>query len=163
MVPLCLGQNAARYAKQMVVVVARRDLARKRAKQNLAFINHADPSDFPSEKAIKLSQTYYNTANLAQIEEAQKMGILDGVTTNPSLMAKENIVGDDAVIKHYKDICNIVDGDVNAEVISTDFEGMKKEGDSFAALDPKIVVKIPMTLEGIMAAKYFSSKGIKTN
>lgn len=106
---------------------------------------------------------FIDTANLDQIREAQNLGILDGVTTNPSLMAKENITGDAAVMSHYKAICAIVDGDVNAEVISTDFEGMKKEGNEFIKLDPKIVVKIPMTLDGIKAAKYFSDKGVKTN
>lgn len=106
---------------------------------------------------------FVDTANLDQIREAHALGILDGVTTNPSLMAKENIAGDKAVIEHYKAICDIVDGDVSAEVISTDFEGMIKEGDYFASLDSKIVIKIPMTLDGIKATRYFSDKGIKTN
>ena len=91
------------------------------------------------------------------------MGILDGVTTNPSLMAKEGISGEQNIINHYKNICEIVDGDVSAEVISTDFNGMVKEGEKLAALHPNIVVKVPMITEGIKAIKYFSGKGIKTN
>ncbi|MCB0409078.1 MAG: fructose-6-phosphate aldolase [Flavobacteriales bacterium] len=106
---------------------------------------------------------FIDTANLDQIKEAQDLGILDGVTTNPSLMAKEGIGGYDNVMAHYKTICDIVDGDVSAEVIATDYEGMIKEGENLAALHPQIVVKIPMTKEGIKAIKYFSSKGIRTN
>ena len=106
---------------------------------------------------------FIDTANLAQIKEAQDLGILDGVTTNPSLMAKEGISGHANVINHYKAICDIVDGDVSAEVIATDFENMVKEGELLAALNPKIVVKVPMIKDGIKAIKYFSSKGIKTN
>ena len=106
---------------------------------------------------------FIDTANLEQIKEAQDLGILDGVTTNPSLMAKEGISGDENVIAHYKAICDIVDGDVSAEVISTDFDGMIEEGEKLAALDSKIVVKVPMIKEGVKAIKYFSSKGIKTN
>ena len=106
---------------------------------------------------------FIDTANLAQIKEAQDLGILDGVTTNPSLMAKEGIKGDKNVKQHYIDICNIVDGDVSAEVISTDFEGMVKEGEELAALHEQIVVKVPMIKEGIKAIKYFSDKGIRTN
>ena len=106
---------------------------------------------------------FIDTANLDQIKEAQALGILDGVTTNPSLMAKEGITGQDNILKHYVDICNIVDGDVSAEVISTDFEGMVKEGEALAALHPQIVVKVPMIQEGVKAIKYFSDKGIKTN
>jgi transaldolase len=106
---------------------------------------------------------FIDTANLDQIKEAQDLGILDGVTTNPSLMAKEGISGYNAVMKHYVDICNIVDGDVSAEVIATDFEGMVREGEALAALNPKIVVKIPMIKDGIKAIRYFSDKGIKTN
>lgn len=106
---------------------------------------------------------FIDTANLAQIKEAQEMGILDGVTTNPSLMAKEGISGKDNVLKHYVDICNISDGDVSAEVIATDFEGMVREGEELAELHERIVVKLPMTKEGVKAAKYFSEKGIKTN
>lgn len=106
---------------------------------------------------------FIDTANLAQIKEAQDLGILDGVTTNPSLMAKEGIKGDKNVKQHYIDICNIVDGDVSAEVISTDFEGMVKEGEALAALHEQIVVKVPMIKEGIKAIKYFSDKGIRTN
>lgn len=106
---------------------------------------------------------FIDTANLAQIKEANDLGILDGVTTNPSLMAKEGIKGDAAVMQHYKDICELVDGDVSAEVIATDFEGMVKEGEILAALHKNIVVKIPMIKDGIKAIKYFSNKGIRTN
>ena len=106
---------------------------------------------------------FIDTANLDQIKEAQSLGILNGVTTNPSLMAKEGIMGQENIIAHYKAICEIVEGDVSAEVISTDFEGMISEGEALAELHPQIVVKIPMILEGIKAIKYFSDKGIKTN
>ena len=106
---------------------------------------------------------FIDTANIEQIKEAQDLGILDGVTTNPSLMAKEGISGYNNVMAHYKTICDIVDGDVSAEVIATDFEGMVKEGENLAALHPQIVVKIPMTKDGIKAIKYFSTKGIRTN
>lgn len=106
---------------------------------------------------------FIDTANLSQIKEAQDLGVLDGVTTNPSLMAKEGISGDENVLAHYRAICDIVDGDVSAEVISTDFEGMVREGEALAALDEKIVVKIPMVKDGVKALKYFSDKGIKTN
>lgn len=106
---------------------------------------------------------FIDTANLDQIKEAQDLGVLDGVTTNPSLMAKEGISGTENVIAHYKAICQIVDGDVSAEVIATDFEGMIREGEELAALDSKIVVKVPMTKDGIKAIRYFSNKGIKTN
>ncbi|XMO87637.1 fructose-6-phosphate aldolase [Algibacter sp. AS12] len=106
---------------------------------------------------------FIDTANLDDIAEAQALGVLDGVTTNPSLMAKEGITGADNIIAHYKKICDIVDGDVSAEVISTDFEGMVKEGEALAALHPQIVVKIPMIADGVKACKYFSDKGIRTN
>jgi transaldolase len=106
---------------------------------------------------------FIDTANLADIKEAHDLGILDGVTTNPSLMAKEGIRGHEAVIQHYLTICNLVDGPVSAEVIATDFEGMIREGEELAALHKNIVVKIPMIPEGIKAIKYFSNKGIKTN
>jgi transaldolase len=106
---------------------------------------------------------FIDTANLEEIKEANDLGILDGVTTNPSLMAKEGITGEENILKHYVDICNIVDGDVSAEVISTDFEGMVREGERLVALHPNIVVKIPMIKDGIKAIKYFSDKGIKTN
>jgi|SRR6185312_339016 len=106
---------------------------------------------------------FIDTANLAQIKEAQDMGILDGVTTNPSLMAKEGISGKDAVFKHYKDICEMVDGDVSAEVISTDYEGMIKEANELIKIHPRIVVKIPMVKDGVKAIKHLSSKGVKTN
>ena len=106
---------------------------------------------------------FIDTANLAQIKEAQDLGILDGVTTNPSLMAKEGISGKEAVMDHYKAICEIVDGDISAEVLSTTYEEMIKEGDELAEIHPNIVVKIPMIKDGIKALKYFSNKGIKTN
>lgn len=106
---------------------------------------------------------FIDTANLDQIREAQDLGVLDGVTTNPSLMAKEGITGRNNILKHYVDICNIVDGDVSAEVIATDFEGMVKEGEQLAELHEQIVVKIPMIKEGIKAIKYFSDNGIRTN
>jgi len=106
---------------------------------------------------------FIDTANLDQIREAQALGVLDGVTTNPSLMAKEGITGEKNIIQHYIDICNIVDGDVSAEVIAVDFEGMVREGEALAALHPQIVVKIPMIEEGVKALKYFSDHGIRTN
>lgn len=106
---------------------------------------------------------FIDTADLNQIKEAQDLGVLDGVTTNPSLMAKEGITGQDNIIAHYLKICEIVDGDVSAEVISTDYEGMIREGEYLAALHPQITVKIPMTKDGVKAIKYFSKKGIKTN
>ncbi|SDE94536.1 transaldolase [Dyadobacter soli] len=106
---------------------------------------------------------FIDTANLNEIREAQALGVLDGVTTNPSLMAKEGITGKDNIMRHYKAICDIVDGDVSAEVISIDFEGMVREGEELVEIDEKIVVKIPMIKEGIKALKYFSSKGIRTN
>ncbi len=106
---------------------------------------------------------FIDTANLEQIKEANELGVLDGVTTNPSLMAKEGIKGNDAIYKHYIDICNLVEGDVSAEVISTDFNGMVREGEFLAGLHPQIVVKVPMIKEGVKAIKYFSSRGIRTN
>jgi len=106
---------------------------------------------------------FIDTANLDQIKEAQELGVLDGVTTNPSLMAKEGISGEENIIQHYIDICNIVDGDVSAEVIATDFDGMVREGEKLAKLHDQIVVKIPMIKEGVKALKYFSSNGIRTN
>ena len=106
---------------------------------------------------------FIDTANLDQIHEAQNLGVLDGVTTNPSLMAKEGVTGRENILQHYVDICNIVDGDVSAEVIAVDFEGMVNEGEELAALHSQIVVKLPMIKEGIKAAKYFSDKGIRTN
>lgn len=106
---------------------------------------------------------FIDTANIAQIKEANDLGILDGVTTNPSLMAKEGIKGNESVMKHYKTICDIVDGDVSAEVISTDFAGMIREGEILASIDEKIVVKIPMIKEGVKAIKHLTSMGIKTN
>ena len=106
---------------------------------------------------------FIDTANLDQIKDAQDLGVLDGVTTNPSLMAKEGITGADNILNHYKAICDIVEGDVSAEVISTDFDGMVKEGEALAALHPQIVVKLPMIKDGVKACKYFSDKGIRTN
>lgn len=106
---------------------------------------------------------FIDTANLNDIKEAQDLGVLDGVTTNPSLMAKEGISGKENILNHYKAICEIVDGDVSAEVIATDFDGMVKEGEELAALHEQIVVKIPMTKDGVKACKYFTEKGIRTN
>ena len=106
---------------------------------------------------------FIDTATLSQIQEAQDLGVLDGVTTNPSLMAKEGITGKAAILQHYKNICTIVEGDVSAEVIATDFEGIVREGEELAALHPQIVVKVPMIKDGIKAIKYFTDKGIRTN
>jgi transaldolase len=106
---------------------------------------------------------FIDTANLNQIREANDLGVLDGVTTNPSLMAKENIRGIENIKKHYVDICHIVKGDVSAEVIATDYEGMIREGKELAALHPQIVVKVPCIREGIKAIKHFSDSGIRTN
>lgn len=106
---------------------------------------------------------FIDTANLGQIREANELGILDGVTTNPSLMAKEGITGEANILKHYTDICNIVDGDVSAEVISTDFDGIIREGKALAALHPNIVVKVPMIKDGIKAISWFHKNGIRTN
>ena len=106
---------------------------------------------------------FIDTANLDQIKEAQDLGVLDGVTTNPSLMAKEGITGRENILKHYVDICEAVEGDVSAEVIAVDYDGMVKEGEELAALHSQIVVKIPMIKEGVKALKYFSDKHIKTN
>ncbi|TDQ31591.1 fructose-6-phosphate aldolase [Zeaxanthinibacter enoshimensis] len=106
---------------------------------------------------------FIDTANLDQIREAQELGVLDGVTTNPSLMAKEGITGKDNILKHYVTICNIVDGDVSAEVISTEFDQIVKEGEELAELHEQIVVKVPMIKDGVKALKYFSDKGIRTN
>lgn len=106
---------------------------------------------------------FVDTANLEQITEAKGLGILDGVTTNPSLMAKEGISGTQNVMDHYAAICNLVDGDVSAEVISTDFEGMIKEGEALSEIAPNIVVKVPMIREGVKAISYFTQKGIRTN
>ncbi len=106
---------------------------------------------------------FIDTANLAQIKEANELGVLDGVTTNPTLMAKEGIKGRDAVMQHYIDICNIVSGDVSAEVIATDFKGIVAEGEELAKLHKQIVVKVPMIKDGVKAIHYFTSKGIRTN
>jgi len=106
---------------------------------------------------------FIDTANLNDIREAQALGILDGVTTNPSLMAKEGITGKNNILKHYVDICNIVDGDVSAEVNSVDFDGMVREGEELSELHEQIVVKLPMTKDGVKACKYFTDKGIRTN
>jgi len=106
---------------------------------------------------------FIDTANLNEIKAAQALGVLDGVTTNPTLMAKEGITGKNNILKHYVAICNSVDGDVSAEVIAIDYEGMIREGEELVDLHDRIVIKLPMTKEGIMACKYFSDKGIKTN
>ncbi len=106
---------------------------------------------------------FIDTANLDQIKEAQKLGVLDGVTTNPSLMAKEGITGQKNILNHYSRICDIVNGDVSAEVISTDLKGIIEEGEELAKLHPQIVVKVPMITEGVKAIRYFSNKSIKTN
>ena len=106
---------------------------------------------------------FIDTANLAQIKEAHELGILDGVTTNPSLMAKEGIKGEKAVMEHYRTICEMVDGDISAEVISTDFAGIIEEGKKLAAIHPNIVVKVPMIKDGIKAIKWFTQNGIRTN
>jgi transaldolase len=106
---------------------------------------------------------FIDTANLAQIKEANELGILDGVTTNPSLMAKEGIKGEAAINAHYKAICELVNGDISAEVLSTDFNGMVEEGKKLAAIHPNIVVKVPMIKDGVKALKWFTDNGIKTN
>ena len=106
---------------------------------------------------------FIDTANLSEIKEAQSLGILDGVTTNPSLMAKEGITGKNNILSHYKAICDLVEDNVSAEVIATDFDGMVREGEELAEIDSKIVVKIPMIKEGLKAIKYFSDRGIRTN
>lgn len=106
---------------------------------------------------------FIDTANLSEIQQAQDMGVLDGVTTNPSLMAKEGISGDEKIKAHYKAICSIVEGDVSAEVISTNYEGMISEGLELVKIDPKIVVKVPMIADGVKAIRYFTNNGIRTN
>jgi transaldolase len=106
---------------------------------------------------------FIDTANLAQIKEANELGILDGVTTNPSLMAKEGIKGQQAVMDHYKAICEMVDGDISAEVIGTEFNAIIEEGKKLAAIHPNIIVKVPMIKDGVKAIKWFSDNGIKTN
>lgn len=106
---------------------------------------------------------FIDTANLSQIAEANDLGILDGVTTNPSLMAKEGIKGEEAIMNHYKAICELVDGDVSAEVFSTDFDGIVAEGQKLAAIHPNIVVKVPMIKSGIKAIKWFTENNIRTN
>lgn len=116
-----------------------------------------------SQSVYIIMKFFIDTASLSEIKEAQDLGILDGVTTNPSLMAKEGITGEENIKNHYKEICKIVTGDVSAEVISTDFEGMIREGQELVKLHEQIVVKIPMIKDGIKAIKYFSERGIKTN
>lgn len=108
-------------------------------------------------------QFFIDTANISEIKEAQALGVLDGVTTNPSLMAKEGITGKNNILSHYKAICNLVSDNVSAEVISTDFDGMVREGEELAEIDEKIVVKVPMIKDGLKAIRYFSDKGIRTN
>ena len=112
---------------------------------------------------IIVMKFFIDTANLAQIQEAEHLGVLDGVTTNPSLMAKEGIRGEENILEHYRKICEIVPGDISAEVIATDYEGMILEGEKLASLSSQIVVKIPMIKDGIRAIRYFSEKGIRTN
>ena len=119
--------------------------------------------DFFEGAKCTFMKFFIDTANLAQIKEANDLGILDGVTTNPSLMAKEGIQGHDAIFKHYKTICELVDGDISAEVISVDFAGIVEEGKKLAAIHPNIVVKVPMIKEGIKAIKWFTDNGIRTN
>jgi transaldolase len=114
-------------------------------------------------KGIKLMKFFIDTANLAQIKEANDLGILDGVTTNPTLMAKEGIKGKEAIFQHYKTICELVNGDISAEVISTDFDGIVAEGKVLAAIHPNIVVKVPMIKDGVKAIKWFTDNGIRTN
>ncbi|PRY14420.1 transaldolase [Pontibacter ummariensis] len=106
---------------------------------------------------------FIDTANLQDIQEAHDLGVLDGVTTNPSLMAKEGITGHDNIMAHYKKICEIVDGDISAEVIATDYDTIIREGEALAELHSNIVVKVPMIRDGVKAIRYFSEKGIKTN
>lgn len=106
---------------------------------------------------------FIDTANLAQIREANELGILDGVTTNPSLMSREGIKGEEGVIEHYKKICDIVDGDISAEVLATEFDKIVEEGKKLAAIHPNIVVKVPMIKDGVKAIKYFTDNGIRTN
>jgi len=118
---------------------------------------------FAANKKNKRMKFFIDTANLDQIREAQELGVLDGVTTNPSLMAKEGITGRDNILKLYVDICNIVEGDVSAEVIATDLDGIIKEGEELSKLHDQIVVKVPMIKDGVKALKYFSDKGIRTN
>ncbi|GAB4032021.1 fructose-6-phosphate aldolase [Spirosoma gilvum] len=106
---------------------------------------------------------FIDTANLSEIREAAELGVLDGVTTNPSLMAKEGIAGQDRILNHYVEICNLVDGPISAEVIATDYDNILREGEALADLHPNIIVKVPMTKDGIKAIKYFTQKGIRTN
>jgi len=124
-------------------------------------VNRIKTSIFAIKK--KTMKFFIDTANLDEIREAAALGILDGVTTNPSLMAKVGIKGKDAVMKHYKTICEMVNGDISAEVISTQYDEMIKEGEELSKIHPNIVVKVPMTKDGIKAIRYFSEKGIKTN
>src|ERR1044071_1267475 len=122
------------------------------------------PNTIIKKKVYFLNIKFFiDTANLAQIREAHDLGILDGVTTNPSLMAKEGINGEDAIANHYKTICEIVDGDISAEVLSVDFDTIVEEGKKLAAIHPNIVVKVPMIKEGVKAIKWFTDNGIRTN
>jgi transaldolase len=131
---------------------------------NFGIFFRTSPFQFPFIISFNLMKFFVDTANLQEIAECKALGILDGVTTNPSLMAKVGITGKDAIFAHYKAICELVgQGDVSAEVIATDFEGIVAEGEALAAIDPNIVVKVPMTKDGIKAIKYFTEKGIKTN
>ena len=136
--------------------------------ENYEFFNHEFHSistqlNYFCNSKSKAMKFFIDTANLDQIRDAQDLGVLDGVTTNPSLMAKEGIKGADNILQHYIDICEIVDGDVSAEVIATDYAGIIHEGENLAALHPQIVVKVPMIRDGVKVIKYFSQKGIRTN
>ncbi len=124
---------------------------------------HAGASPNVRPDTLYNMKFFIDTANLAQIKEAHALGILDGVTTNPSLMAKEGIKGSEAIMNHYKTICELVDGDVSAEVLSTDFESIVEEGKVLAAIHPNIVVKVPMIKDGVKALRWFTENGIKTN
>ncbi len=121
------------------------------------------PLFFLNQNKFTIMKFFIDTADLAQIREAHELGILDGVTTNPSLMAKVGVKGQEAVMAHYKAICEIVDGDISAEVVSTDYEAMIEEGKKLAAIHPNIVVKVPMIKDGVRAIKWFTENGIKTN
>lgn len=147
--------NRRTKIKLLRIVEGRTHIIFRNAKANRIFVKV-----YKSKREMKF---FIDTANLEQIREAQDLGILDGVTTNPSLMAKEGISGAEAIKQHYKTICEIVDGDISAEVLSTTYEEMIKEGEELAAIHPNIVVKIPMIKDGVKALKYFSDKGIKTN
>lgn len=128
------------------------------------FLIQSIPSpNLPPIQSNFLMKFFIDTANLSEIQEAQSLGILDGVTTNPSLMAKEGITGKNNILSHYKAICDMVDDNVSAEVIATDFDGMVREGEELSEIDEKIVVKVPMIKDGLKAIRYFSQRGVRTN